>query len=257
MRVIHISFKAFLVVAYICCVATVVAQKKSLVTSTVNYKSGKDTVSAYLCLPDAKGPFPTIILIHEWWGMNDWVKENAKSFATRGYAAMSIDLYRGKVAKAPDEAHELMRGLPEDRALRDLKAAFQYLKSRKEVKQDKIGVIGWCMGGGYSLMSAVNIPELASCVICYGRLITDSSAIASIPCPVLGVFGEKDTGIDPKDVKQFETDARALGKDVTAIIYPNARHAFMNPNNDGGYSMNTAQDAWNKIFTFIDSTLTK
>ncbi|TAK53401.1 MAG: dienelactone hydrolase family protein, partial [Bacteroidetes bacterium] len=218
---------------------------------------GKDTVSGYLCLPDHKGVYPAVILIHEWWGMNDWVKENAKTFAMRGYAALAIDLYRGKVAKTPDEAHEIMRGLPEDRTLRDLKAAFQYLKLRPETNDNKIGVIGWCMGGGYSLMSAVNITELSACVICYGRLVTDSTSINAINAPLLGIFGEADRGIDPNDVRQFEKDARAMGKNVEMILYPNARHAFMNPNNDAGYSAASASDAWKRVFEFFDSTLTK
>lgn len=238
-------------------VNTCFSQRTSLRTSTIIYKSGKDSVQAYLCLPDSKGPFPAIILIHEWWGMNEWIKENAKSFATRGYAAMAIDLYRGKVATMPDEAHELMRGLPEDRALRDMKSAFQYLSNRPEIVKSKIGIIGWCMGGGYSLTGAVNIPGIAACGICYGRLITDSTAIQSLSCPVLGIFGEADKGIDPKDVRQFEKDARAMGKNVEMILYPNARHAFMNPKNDAGYSVKSATDAWSKVFNFFEKTLLK
>ncbi len=123
-------------------------------SSTVHYMSGKDTVSSILFIPAGKGPFPAIIVIHEWWGLNDWVKKNASELASRGYVTLGVDLYRGRVAADPELAHELMRGLPEDRAARDLVAASAYLKSRAEVNPRKIGSIGWCMGGGYSLAAA-------------------------------------------------------------------------------------------------------
>src|SRR5947209_5479806 len=109
----------------------------------VSYKSGDETVQGMLYTPQGKGPFPALIVIHEWWGLDDWVKEQASKFADAGYMAVAIDLYRGKSTANPEEAHELMRGVPEDRAKRDLRAAFDYLKSRKEVKPDRIGSIGW------------------------------------------------------------------------------------------------------------------
>src|SRR2546426_754743 len=156
----------------------------------VRYPSGKDTVSGYLCLPQvSKGKLPALIVIHEWWGLNDWVKKNAERFAGAGYVALAVDLYRGHATSSPDEAHELMRGLPEDRAARDLTAAADFLKSHERVDPKRIGSIGWCMGGGYSLNTALTVGDLAACVICYGRLVTDSSAAATIPCPVLGLFG--------------------------------------------------------------------
>src|ERR1700740_3299935 len=119
--------------------------------SEVSYKSGDETVKGLLYTPVGRGPFPAIVVIHEWWGLNDWVKEQASKLADQGYAALAVDLYRGKVADNPNTAHELMRGVPEDRAARDLHAAVEYLKSQSNVKKDRIGSIGWCMGGGYSL----------------------------------------------------------------------------------------------------------
>ncbi len=225
--------------------------------STVHYLSGKDTVSGYLCVPQGKGPFPAVILIHEWWGLNDWVKENAQRFATNGYIALAIDLYRGKLATSDEMAHELMRGLPEDRAARDLASASAYLKSRPDVKGAKIGSIGWCMGGGYSLAATQNIPDLAGCVVCYGRLFTDSSALAKIPCPVLGLFGELDQGIPAQSVRDFEAQAKKEGKDVAVVIYPDAGHQFMNQNsrNKPGYRAADAKDAWSKIDEFFKRTL--
>lgn len=217
--------------------------------------SGKDTVSGYLCMPEGKGPFPALIAIHEWWGLNEWVEETAMKFASIGYVTLAVDLYRGKATQSPDEAHELMRGLPEDRAARDLQAAAQYLKTRSNVDPKKIGSIGWCMGGGFSLVTALNVPDLAACVICYGRLVTDSSSIQKIPCPILGIFGEEDMGISPQSVREFETACKSAGKSIEVKIYEKAGHAFMNPNNAKAYRGASAKDAWSRIQTFLEKTL--
>src|SRR5271156_1227015 len=155
-------------------------------SETVSYKSGDDTVSGYLALPSGGGKHPAIIVIHEWWGLNDWVKQQADKFASQGYVALAVDLYRGKAAANADEAHQLMRGLPDDRGLRDLEAAFAYLSSRPDVDAGKIGSIGWCMGGGWSLKLGVDQPKLAAVVLNYGMLPTDPAAIAKIKAPVLG-----------------------------------------------------------------------
>lgn len=114
---------------------------------TVSYKSGDETVSAFLAKPDGKGPFPGVIVIQEWWGLDNWIKDQARALAKEGNVALAVDLYRGKVTNKPEEAHQLMMGTPRDRAMRDLKAAYAYLQGRAEVRKNKIGAIGWCMGG--------------------------------------------------------------------------------------------------------------
>src|SRR5262245_56380159 len=160
------SFLLFAVLAM--AVSSFAAESKE-----ITYKSGDESVKGMLYTPKGNGPFPAIIVIHEWWGLNDWVKEQAAKLADEGYVALAVDLYRGKVASNPDEAHQLMRGVPEDRSQRDLKAAFDYLASQKNVKADRIGSIGWCMGGGYSLDVALLEPKLAATVINYGHLATE------------------------------------------------------------------------------------
>ena len=156
---------------------------------SVSYKSGDETVQGVLYTPAGKGPFPALVVIHEWWGLNDWVKDQASKLADQGYVTLAVDLYRGKVAKTPDEAHEIMRGVPEDRAKRDLHAAVEFLKSQSNVKKDRIGSIGWCMGGGYALDVALQEPDLAATVINYGHLATDPEALKKINAPILGLFG--------------------------------------------------------------------
>ena len=223
----------------------------------VSYPSGKDTVSAYLAVPDGTGPFPAIVVVHEWWGLNEWVRANARDLAKKGYIALAVDLYRGKSTDSAETAHELYRGLPEDRAARDLSAAVTYLRTRSDVDKKHVGSLGWCMGGGFSLVTALHTPDLAACVICYGRLVTDSSAIASIPCPILGIFGEDDKGITPADVHAFAGAAKEQGKSVEVQIYKGAGHAFMNSNNKDGYRAESTKDAWTRIDAFLAGHLKK
>src|SRR6266851_4781221 len=224
---------------------------------SVSYKSGDETVQAILYTPAGKGPFPAIIVIHEYWGLNDWVKEQASKLADQGYEALAIDLYRGRVATTPDMAHEIMRGVPEDRAKRDLHAAFEFLQAQPNVKKDRIGSIGWCMGGGYSLDVALQEPTLAATVINYGHLATDTEALRKINAPILGLFGAQDRGITPEDVKKFGDALDKMGKRIDVTIYPDAGHAFENPNNKDGYRAKDAADAWNKTVNFLASTLKK
>lgn len=241
-----------------CCATLLFAISAMGATSKeVSYKSGDEIVKGILYTPEGKGPFPGIVVIHEWWGLNDWVKGQAEKLAGEGYAALAIDLYRGKVARTPDEAHEIMRGVPEDRAKRDLEAAFQFLASQPNVKKDRIGAIGWCMGGGYALDLALEEPKLAADVINYGHLATDPTALAKINAPILGLFGAQDRGITPDDVKQFGAAMAKAGKKVDVTIYPDAGHAFENSNNKDGYRPADAADAWNKTVNFLASTLKK
>jgi carboxymethylenebutenolidase len=224
---------------------------------TVSYKSGDETVQGQLYTPSAKGPFPAIIVIHEWWGLNDWVKEQASKLSDQGYVTLAIDLYRGRVATTPDEAHEIMRGVPEDRAQRDLHAAFEFLQSQPNVKKDRIGAIGWCMGGGYSLDVALQEPTLAADVINYGHLATDSDTLKKINAPILGLFGGLDRGITPDDVHKFEASMKQLGKKIDVKIYDDAGHAFENPNNKDGYRPADAADAWKRTVSFLAANLKK
>jgi carboxymethylenebutenolidase len=224
-------------------------------TETIAFRSGDETVSAYLTLPDSAGPHPALVLIHEWWGLNDWVKEQARKFAEQGYVALAVDLYRGKVAYDPNLAHELSRGLPQDRAMRDLEAAFEYLASRPDVRHDKIGSVGWCMGGGFSLLLAVHESKLAACVVNYGSLPTDKDEIQRIQAPVLGIFGAEDRGIPPSAVEAFEEAMNAAHKSIDVKIYDGAGHAFENPNNKLGYREAAANDAWARMLAFLSRTL--
>jgi len=226
-------------------------------SKAVSYKSGDETVQAVLYNPAGKGPFPAVIVIHEYWGLNDWVKDQAAKLADQGYVALAIDLYRGRVATTADVAHELMRGVPEDRAKRDLHAAFEFLQSQSNVKKNRIGAIGWCMGGGYALDVALQEPTLAAGVINYGHLATDADSLKKINAPILGLFGGQDQGITPDDVHKFEASMKQLGKKIDIKIYDDAGHAFENPNNKTGYRADDAADAWRRTVSFLADALKK
>ncbi len=219
---------------------------------TVSYKSGDETVSAFLAKPDGKGPFPAVLVIQEWWGLNDWVKDQTRALAKEGYLALAVDLYRGKVAEKQEDAHQLMMGTPPERALRDLKAAYTFVSARADVRRAKIGSIGWCMGGRYSLELAVQEPSLAASVAYYGAPPSEAASIAKIKAPVLGNFGGDDKGPAPDVVKEFEAAMKKAGKTVDIKIYEGAGHAFANFNNPwNGYREAAAKDAWARTMAFF------
>jgi carboxymethylenebutenolidase len=241
--------------ALLCLLILSLAFSAAAATSkTISYKSGDETVQGILNTPDGKGPFPAIIVIHEWWGLSDWVKEQASKLSDQGYVTLAVDLYRGKVATTAEVAHELMNGLPEDRAKRDLHAAFEYLASQSNVKKDRIGSIGWCMGGGYALDVALQEPTLRAVVVNYGRLVTDPQSLKQINASVLGLFGAHDQGITPS-VPKFESNLKELGKNVDVTIYPDAGHGFENPINKDNYRPDDTADAWKRTVKFFAATL--
>jgi carboxymethylenebutenolidase len=199
----------------------------------VTFPSGDSTAQGLLYLPQGAGPHPALIVIHEWWGLNDWIKQEAAGYA----------------------AHELMRGLPQDQGVRDLTSAFTYLESRKDVKHNLIGAVGWCMGGGYALQLAIAAPSLKAVAINYGALATDKADLAKIHAAVLGNFGGQDHGITPDSVHAFEAAMQSLGKPVDTKIYPQSGHAFENPNNAAGYRADDAADALARMDSFFAEKL--
>jgi len=223
--------------------------------TAVSYPSGSETVSGYLAVPDGAGKKPAIVVIHEWWGLNDFAKGKADAFAKQGYVALAVDLYRGKVATDPDVAHQLMRGLPDDRALRDMKAAVAYLRARPDVEVSKIGSVGWCMGGGLSLDLAVAEPTLAGAVIYYGHLMTEPATIAGLRAPLLGNFGGLDQGIPAASVREFEAMVKKDGKSVDFKIYPDAGHGFASSKDPKTYRTADANDADARTDAFFAKVL--
>jgi carboxymethylenebutenolidase len=240
---------AVALVGLFACSGTIATEKAK--TSTVQFKSGDQTLSGFLALPNQDGKHPAMIVIHESWGLNDWVKEQAEKLAEQGYVSLAVDLYRGKTPTDLAEAHELIHALTQDGAIKDLKAAFDYLATRPDVKPDNIGVIGWGTGGAWAMRLAAHEPRLKACVVNYGALPTDPGDLQNIGSAVLGNFGALDKGITLDDVKAFQISMTKLQKFVSLKIYDNAGHGFENPNNAEAYRPEAAADAWKRTLTFL------
>jgi len=224
-------------------------------TKDVTLKSGKDEITGFLAVPEGKGPFPAVVVIQEWWGLNQWVKDQAKRLAKEGYVALAPDLYHGKVATVPAEAQKLMKGMPQDRALRDVKAATDYLAGMDNVKKDKLGVIGWCMGGGLALQASLADKRLVACVMCYGRVVTDAEKLEPLKASVLGIFGTQDKGIPIADVRKFGAALKENKKPVQIKEYE-AGHGFMrDAKNNKAYDERSAKAAWEEIDKFFAKEL--
>jgi len=233
-------------------VALLAAAAAPAAEQTVSFESGAEQASGFLVTPDGKGPFPALVVVQEWWGLTDWVKGQARALAKEGYVALAVDLYRGKSTASQEEAHQLMMGTPPERALRDLQAGFAYLRSQPAVRKDRIGVIGWCMGGGYTLQLATVEPKLAAAVAYYGLPPTDAAKIAAIHAPVLGNYGAEDKGPSPEQARAFEAAMKKAGKTIDLKIYPGAGHAFANVDNPwGGYRKEATEDAWARTKAFL------
>jgi len=220
---------------------------------------GGKPVRGYLARPKGAskgaGALPGLIVIHEWWGLNDNVRNMAKRLAGEGYTALAVDLYGGQSADTPDKAQALMGAVLKDTqpAEENLKQAYSFLETRQ--KAPRIGVIGWCFGGGWSLQTALLFPEkIDAAVIYYGHLVTDKAKLAALKMPVLGFFGGKDQSIPVASVRDFEKTLKDLGKSVEIHIYDDASHAFANPSG-GSYNPKAAEDSWKRTTAFFKTHL--
>ena len=213
--------------------------------------SGTEVIG-YLVRPnDATEGLPGVIVIQEWWGLNDNIRVMAEKIAALGYTALAVDLYSGQVAEDRDAAYQYMTEAMENEAelVDNLTQAYAYLTD--EHGASRVGSIGWCFGGGWSLRTALALPdELDAAVIYYGQLDTDPGHLETLQMPILGLFGEDDGGIPVDQVREFETVLNDLGKEAEVHIYPNANHAFANPSG-GRYNAEAAEDAWSRTIVFL------
>ena len=218
----------------------------------VDYWPGKE-VSGYLARPADGSSRGGIIVIQEWWGLNDNIRTMARRFAQQGYVALAVDLYEGGLATTRDEAMALMSTASEqpERLKDNLRAAHAYLEA---LEAGKIGSVGWCFGGGWSLQAAISLgEELDAAVIYYGRVVSDSQ-LATIDAPVLGHFGSEDSGIPIEGVRAFESRMHDFGKAVTIHVYEGANHAFANPSG-GRHDAAAAELAWSRTLDFFAAHL--
>ena len=197
---------------------------------------------------------PAVVMVHEWWGVNDNIKDMANELASNGYVVLAADLYNGEVATEANRARELVSAVREnpEKAISNLQSAVQYLASLPNVNSSRIASLGWCFGGGQSLQLALNSEQnpLAATVIYYGNLVNDTNELSKIKWPVLGIFGDQDQSIPVKSVNAFEQALNETGITNEIYIYPGVGHAFANPSGDNYAPAETA-DAWKKTLAFL------
>lgn len=223
-----------------------------------------DNTTGYLVYPEPSNNaqqqerLPAVIMIHEWFGLNEHIKSQADLLANEGYAVLAVDLYRGEVATDPDRARELASSVRSNSAsaIDNLQSAVSYLKSLEIVDDSKVASLGWCFGGDWSLQLALNSSEnpLAATIVYYGRPVTDTASLSSISWPILGIFGDQDQAITVESVKQFASALNASSITNEIYLYGNVGHAFANPSGDNYASKETA-DAWQKTIGFLRTHL--
>jgi len=215
--------------------------------------TGGDSVLAYLAYPERPDPAPAVIVIHEIFGLSDWIRSVADSLAAAGFVAIAPDLLsrRGGTAELGEEARRVIRDLPPDSITVDLNATYEYARGLKSVRRDAVGVIGFCWGGSQSFRYATNNPALRASVVCYGGG-PDEAALGRIRAPVLGVYAENDARINA-GVPDLERAMAAAGKAYTTTIYPGTGHGFLRTGEPAG----VAAGAWGDIVGFLEKELGK
>ena len=198
---------------------------------------------------------PAVVMIHEWWGVNENIKNMANLLAKQGFVVLAADLYKGEVANNPERAMELVQIARnnQNNSINNLQSAVKYLSLLPNVDSSKIASLGWCFGGGQSLQLALNSQEhpLAATILYYGTpLVTDKALLSKIKWPVLGIFGDKDQAIPVKEVNQFGTSLNQSGITNNIHIYKGLGHAFANPSGDN-YAPKETEDAWQKTLSFL------
>jgi carboxymethylenebutenolidase len=207
-------------------------------------------------MPSDGEAYPALVLIHEWWGLNDNIRGLADDFAERGYVALAVDLYEGKVAETPDEAGVLAGAVRDDvaSAFENLTAAVDYLSSLGYVDGERLASVGWCFGGGWAYEMARNDLGVDASVMYYGRFSLEDD-LSMMRAHILGHFGEEDASIVVDDVREFEAKLTTQGGDHAVFIYPNAGHAFANVDNEDAYNEEAAQLAWQRTMEFLTREL--
>lgn len=227
-----------------------------LQNSSVSYYNN---TTGYLVYPASANTtqkqLPAVVMIHEWWGLNEHIKRQADILAKEGYVVLAVDLYKGQVATDSNRAMALSSSVRNDpsSAIANLESAVKYVKGLDMVNGSRVASLGWCFGGDWSLRLATNSTKenpLAATVLYYGRPITDQNALSNVNWPVLGIFGDQDQSIPVESVKQFASALNSSGITNEIYLYRGVGHAFANPSGDN-YAPNETADAWQKTLAFL------
>ena len=228
--------------------------ENGLMDQMVQYPGEGVTLKAYLATPQGAGSRPSMVVVQEWWGLNDHIKDVTKRFAQEGYVAIAPDLYSRlghKLTTDSNEAGQLMNSLSQENGLKDLKATLSFLKGRNDVNTNKIGVIGFCMGGGYALMLPCVSSDIKAAVPFYGPVPNPDTPISNLDAPVLYIFGEDDGWITKADVERLRNALKHYQKPGEIKTYPDCPHAFFNDTRPDVYKQAEAQDAWSRTLAFF------
>ena len=226
--------------------------------STVQYQGEGVTITAYLVKPEGVSHGPAIIVIQEWWGLNDHIKDIARRLAKCGYIAIAPDLYSrlgNAITTDADEAGRLMTSLQQEDGLKDLNATVAYLKTVPEVDASRIGTIGFCMGGSYALMLPIVNADIKAAVPFYGQVPDPYTPLQNLQAPVLYIHGEDDGWITRDHVDRLRDALKEYGKTGEAKTYPGTPHAFFNDTRSDVYKPEEASDAWNRTLAFFSQHL--
>jgi len=226
--------------------------------ATVQYQSGNVAMKAFVAAPHTKEKRPAIIVVQEWWGLTDHVKDIAKRYAAEGYVAIAPDLYSRlghALTTDASEAGKLMNTLKQEDGLADLNATVVYLKSVPEVDATRIGVTGFCMGGSYALMLPCVNSEIKAAAPFYGQVPNPDTPIQKLACPVLYLYGEDDGWITKADVQRLAAALKKYGKAGEIKTYPGAPHAFFRDTDPSVYRPEAAKDAWTRTKAFFKQHL--
>jgi len=224
-----------------------------ITTHKIEFISNGGTTPGYLAQP-ALGMGPGVVVIQEWWGLVPHIQEVCERFAHQGFVALAPDLYHGKAASEPDEARKLLMEMDRDRAVQEITAAVNHLKGLAQVTLNKVGVVGFCMGGMLAITTTAASDQVDAAVAFYG-LPRDLSIAGRIRAPLLGLFAEHDHSFTPETVRDFEKELEKSGAPHEIHIYPGTQHAFFNDTRPNIYDPQAAQDAWERTIRWFQRHL--
>lgn len=237
--------------------SAIVGEGGTLEGEDLNYLPDDPETTGYLAVPEGEGPFPALVIIHEWNGLVDRVRHIADDFAAEGYVTLAADLFEGRTGSNPEEnmalVEESMNDMPG--VVENLNGAVSYLKGRPDVT-GQVGAMGWCFGGGIALSFGLDGEDHDATAIFYGRLVDDPEALESMDHEVYGTFARLDNGPSPEDVEAFEEALDAVGLDHDLHIYDAVDHGFwLRVDEDPDTRTEPALDAWTRLKAYLDRTL--
>ncbi|MFL5801288.1 MAG: dienelactone hydrolase family protein [Roseiflexaceae bacterium] len=227
----------------------------SVATEQITFPVNGGSGQGYLALPEGPGPHRAVVVIQEWWGLNEHIKDIARRFAAAGYVALAPDLYHGSVAEEPDDARRLVMDMQIAEAAKEMAGAAAYLASRTDVAPKRAGAIGFCLGGSLALLLASQSPQVGAVASFYGGRQFEADELRTITAPVLAIFGEADQGIPPERHAALDSIFNETGLPHAIYVYPGAPHAFFNDDRPHSYRPEAAKDAWARTLAWFDRYL--